>query len=139
LGVGVWRRSVGRPGAGRPSVAERDPGVEQTSADTKKKELVGEFKAGAREWAPPDRASHVHLHLDQLARQAADQLPGDHQPDPRHNHQQGSEGLRPTRRERLPTKLKVTDAELAAVDFERHSFHGDWNYTVTIIIKQSDN
>ena len=29
-----------------------------------------------------------------------------------------------------PTKIKVTDAELAAVNIERHSFHGDWNYTV---------
>jgi Rhodopirellula transposase DDE domain len=29
-----------------------------------------------------------------------------------------------------PTKIKVTDAELAAVNIERHAFHGDWNYTV---------
>jgi len=28
------------------------------------------------------------------------------------------------------TKIKVTDAELAAVNVDRHSFHGDWNYTV---------
>jgi hypothetical protein len=27
------------------------------------------------------------------------------------------------------TKIKVTDAELAAVNLKRHSFHGDWNYT----------
>ena len=29
-----------------------------------------------------------------------------------------------------PTKIKVTDAELAAVNIERHAFHGDWNYTI---------
>jgi Rhodopirellula transposase DDE domain len=29
-----------------------------------------------------------------------------------------------------PTKIKVSDAELAAVNLERHAFHGDWNYTV---------
>lgn len=29
-----------------------------------------------------------------------------------------------------PTKIKVTDAELATVNMERHNFHGDWNYTV---------
>lgn len=29
-----------------------------------------------------------------------------------------------------PTKIKVTDTELAAVNLERHSFHGNWNYTV---------
>jgi len=28
------------------------------------------------------------------------------------------------------TKIKVTDAQLAAVNIERHAFHGDWNYTV---------
>ena len=29
-----------------------------------------------------------------------------------------------------PTKIKVSDTELAAVKLERHTFHGDWNYTV---------
>jgi len=29
-----------------------------------------------------------------------------------------------------PTKIKVTDTELDAVNIERHQFHGDWNYTV---------
>lgn len=29
-----------------------------------------------------------------------------------------------------PTKIKVTDAELATVNMERHNYHGDWNYTV---------
>jgi hypothetical protein len=28
------------------------------------------------------------------------------------------------------TKIKVSDSELAAVQIERHAFHGDWNYTV---------
>jgi hypothetical protein len=25
----------------------------------------------------------------------------------------------------------VSDAQLAAVDLIRHTFHGDWNYTIT--------
>jgi hypothetical protein len=29
-----------------------------------------------------------------------------------------------------PTKVKVTDAELAAVRITPHSFHGEWNYTI---------
>lgn len=29
-----------------------------------------------------------------------------------------------------PTKIKVTGAQLAAVNIERHAFHGDWNYTI---------
>ncbi|HVA92911.1 MAG TPA: hypothetical protein VNL71_24090, partial [Chloroflexota bacterium] len=30
-----------------------------------------------------------------------------------------------------PTKIKVTDAELAAVNLTRHTFHGEWNYTIS--------
>jgi len=28
-----------------------------------------------------------------------------------------------------PTKVKVTDEELAAVNLHPHNFHGEWNYT----------
>ena len=30
-----------------------------------------------------------------------------------------------------PTKIEVTDEQLAAVNITRHSFHGDWNYTIS--------
>ena len=36
-----------------------------------------------------------------------------------------------------PTKLEVTDDQLAAVNITRHSFHGDWNYTINPSIIQS--
>ena len=29
-----------------------------------------------------------------------------------------------------PTGLKVSDEELAALNISRHSFHGEWNYTI---------
>ena len=32
---------------------------------------------------------------------------------------------------KYPKGRKVTDAELAQVQIERHKFHGDWNYTIT--------
>ena len=32
---------------------------------------------------------------------------------------------------RYPTKIKVTDEELAAVNLTRHTFHGEWNYTIS--------
>ena len=38
---------------------------------------------------------------------------------------------------RYPTKLEVTDDQLAAVNITRHSFHGDWNYTINPSIIQS--
>jgi Rhodopirellula transposase DDE domain len=32
---------------------------------------------------------------------------------------------------RYPKGLKVSDAQLASVNISRHSFHGDWNYTIS--------
>jgi len=32
-------------------------------------------------------------------------------------------------------KIKITDAQLAAVNLHRHAFHGDWNYTITPLHK----
>jgi Rhodopirellula transposase DDE domain len=32
---------------------------------------------------------------------------------------------------KYPKGVKVSDAQLAAVNLFRHSFHGDWNYTIT--------
>ena len=29
-----------------------------------------------------------------------------------------------------PTGRKVTDAEFASINLERHAFHGDWNYRI---------
>jgi hypothetical protein len=29
-----------------------------------------------------------------------------------------------------PTGRKVTDAEFASINLERHAFHGDWNYQI---------
>jgi hypothetical protein len=29
-----------------------------------------------------------------------------------------------------PKGVKVSDAQLAAVNLTRHTFHGDWNYTI---------
>ena len=31
---------------------------------------------------------------------------------------------------KYPKGIKVSDAQLAAVNLSRHSFHGDWNYTI---------
>jgi hypothetical protein len=32
---------------------------------------------------------------------------------------------------KYPKGVKVSDAQLATVNLSRHSFHGDWNYTVS--------
>ena len=36
-----------------------------------------------------------------------------------------------------PTKIEVTDKQLAAVNIARHSFHGDWNYTISPSVIES--
>ncbi len=30
-----------------------------------------------------------------------------------------------------PAGVKVTDAEMNAINIQRHEFHGDWNYTIS--------
>ena len=32
---------------------------------------------------------------------------------------------------KYPKGVKISDAEIAAVDLSRHAFHGDWNYTIS--------
>jgi hypothetical protein len=32
---------------------------------------------------------------------------------------------------KYPKGIKVSDAQLAAVNLSRHEFHGDWNYTIS--------
>ena len=36
-----------------------------------------------------------------------------------------------------PTKIEITDKQLAAVNITRHQFHGDWNYTIHPSVIQS--
>ena len=36
-----------------------------------------------------------------------------------------------------PTKIEVTDEQFAAVNITRHSFHGDWNYTISPSVIES--
>ena len=33
--------------------------------------------------------------------------------------------------------IEITDEQLAAVNITRHTFHGDWNYTITPSLIQS--
>jgi len=37
-----------------------------------------------------------------------------------------------------PTQVKVSDAELAAVQITAHAFHGEWNYTITPAVANTD-
>lgn len=36
-----------------------------------------------------------------------------------------------------PTKIEITDKQLAAVNITRHAFHGDWNYTISPSVIES--
>ena len=49
------------------------------------------------------------------------------------NHTTTKEGLTVTAmidQNKYPTKIKVTDAQLASLNIMRHPFHGEWNYTI---------
>jgi hypothetical protein len=54
--------------------AHRDAGDPVISVDTKKKELVGEFKNGGREWQPEGRPEQVNVH-DFLDKQRGKAIP----------------------------------------------------------------
>jgi hypothetical protein len=63
--------------------------------------------------------------------QAARKPRGHHQPDRRHYNEHRAEGLRPARQTRLPTRIEVTDEQLAAVNIKRDTFHREWNYHIS--------
>ena len=49
------------------------------------------------------------------------------------NHTTTKEGLKVTAmidQNKYPTKIKVTDAQLVAINITRNPFHGEWNYTI---------
>jgi hypothetical protein len=37
---------------------------------------------------------------------------------------------------KYPKGIKISDAQLAAVNICRHDFHGEWNYTIAPIKKR---
>ena len=79
-----------------------------------------------------DRASPVLVHHQELARQTARQ-PSGHRPADRRNNDR-----RPASRcaansipNAYPAGIKVSDAEMEAINLTRHDFHGEWNYTIS--------
>src|SRR5436309_2510488 len=63
-GVVERRRSLGRPGSPsrRSGAAALEAGEPAISVDTKKKERVGDFKNGGREWRPKGQPVPVRVH-----------------------------------------------------------------------------
>jgi hypothetical protein len=85
----------------------------------------------ARAPASGTRTPALLVHEPELARQAARKPRGHHQPDRRHYKEHRAKGLRPARQTRLPTRIEVTDEQLAAVNIKRDTFHGEWNYHIS--------
>lgn len=97
-------------------------GLPVVSIEAKKKELVGAFKNGGREWQPKGQPEPVNMHDF---------------PDPRVGKLISATTTRTgltvqaeMDAARYPTKVKVSDDELAAVQLSPHPFHGEWNYTI---------
>ena len=77
--------------------------------------------------APP-----LFLHLIQLARRTASRLRDDRTSD-RRDVTTTAQGLKVTcrlDRRAHPVGRKVSDKEIATVNLEPHSFHGEWNYII---------
>ncbi len=41
------------------------------------------------------------------------------------------------RRTLTSVRIKVSDAEMAAINIERDGFHGEWNYTISPVTAKS--
>jgi len=72
------------------------------SVDTKKKELVGDFKNGGREWRPAGEPEEVRVHdyLDKKLGKA------------------------------IPFGVKVSDDKFYSLNLRGKRFHSDWNYSL---------
>jgi hypothetical protein len=84
----------------------RDVGQPVISVDTKKKELIGEFKNSGREWAPTGEPVKVGVH-DFGLRVHAELDTGSY-----------------------PTGIQIGDADMAGLPITQHAFHGDGNYVL---------
>jgi hypothetical protein len=82
-----------------------------------------------------NRAPAPLVHHDELARQAPGLPRDDHQPDRHHHHhhhhQLRARGLPWLDEGTYPADIKVSAAELAAVNLHGDKFHPEWNYSVT--------
>ena len=77
-----------------------------------------------------DRAPPVLPHHAELARPAADQPVGSRRID-RSNHDQDGLKVRCELDTNIYQKgIKVSDAEMAALNIEGDAFHPEWNYTI---------
>jgi hypothetical protein len=82
----------------------------------------------------PYRASALRLHHTKLARQAADQSRG-HRPTDRSD--KGLEVQCCLDENECPKAIKVSDAEMAAINLACDDFRGEWNYTISTTAKNS--
>jgi hypothetical protein len=76
------------------------------------------------------RASAVLVHFDELARPAAAHLRDDRQPHQQHDQPRRSRPARSPRPPQIPAREEISKKELAALNIERDTFHGDWNYVI---------
>jgi hypothetical protein len=77
-----------------------------------------------------NRASHVLVREPQLARAAAGEPGGDHRLIGSTTTRTGSKVYARLDPGEYVKGIKVTDAELAAVNIVRDEFHPDWNYEI---------
>jgi hypothetical protein len=61
-----------------------------------------------------------------------EQKPGRESRSPSHEHSDARHsGWLSASRAPAPKGVKVSDAEMAALNIQRHTFQGDWNYTIS--------
>src|SRR6266481_7501957 len=77
-----------------------------------------------------DRTSHVLPHHAELACAAPDRSLGRSRTDCRDHNQNRPESRMRARHRNLRKGIKVSDAEMKALDIQGDAFHPEWNYTI---------
>ena len=88
------------------------------------------FPAGNQQ-VEQDRAPPVFLHHEELAWQAASSVASRHrQLDRRHDDEGGIADPAELDTDLYRTGIRISDEQLAEVQLQRATFHGEWNYTI---------
>ena len=87
------------------------------------------FPAG-HEQVEQDGAPHVLLHHEELAWQAASLASRHRQLDRRHDNEGGLRIQAELDTDLYRTGIRISDEQLAEVQLQRATFHGEWNYTI---------
>ncbi len=99
------------------------------AAETGLDVTVCHFPPGTSKWNKIEHKMFSFISINWRGR--VDRLPDDPGTDRAYHDRDRVDRVGVSRRRCLPDRVKVTNAELAAVPLVPQDFHGEWNYTIS--------